>query len=214
MLRHRLPVLARAAGLLGLLAALTLPAPAPAAAPPAGFRPFAPDSIWNLPLRHDVPLSPRSSEHVRWLTSLVAARGGYINSTSCGMPLFWADRDTPRVPVRLDHPSYMDPALIRAWGSVPIPPDARPARCSDKNFAVAQEQPDGTIRTWEFWSATKGEDGTWTAKWGGAIDDLMADRGIASGWRGATRWRRRCRPGAPRPGGTSRPRPCPCWRAS
>jgi hypothetical protein len=116
----------------------------------------------------------------------MAARGGWINTTSCGMPIFWADATTPRVPVALDHPSYMDPALIQAWASVPMPAEAEVATCSDRNFAVLQQQPDGTVTQWEFWNATRdAATGRWTAKWGGVTQDVAADRGVASplAWR-------------------------------
>src|SRR4051794_19612894 len=170
--------LSRAA--LSALALALLPATAQAASAPTGFRPFAPDSPWNLPLRADAPLHPRSAEWVRYLNASVATDGTWINSTSCGMPIYWADPDTPRVAVKLASSAYQDPALIRAWSSVPIPAGATAANCSDKNFAVMQRQPDGRIAAWEFWSATKGSTGVWTARWGGASSDVQADRGIAS----------------------------------
>lgn len=165
------------------VAALACLAPvggAAAASAPAGFKPFAPDSIWNLPLRADAPLSSSSDRYVAWLQGQVAAKGGWINSTQCGMPLYWADASTPKVNVTLDHPSYMDPALVRAWSAVPIPSDAAPANCSDHNFSVAQVQPDGKVKEWEFWAATKRADGSWVAQWGGAMSDMRTDRGAAS----------------------------------
>jgi hypothetical protein len=117
---------------------------------------------------------------VNWLTASVQEHGAWVNTSNCGMPIYWADPDTPRVTVALNHPAYMDPAMIRAWSSVPIPAGAAPANCGDKNFAVLQRQPDGRVFGWEFWSATKLADGSWVAKWGGANSDVMADRGIAS----------------------------------
>jgi hypothetical protein len=104
------------------------------------------------------------------------------------MPIFWADPDTPTVQVKLDPTAYQDSALIRAWSAVPMPADARPSNCSDKNLAVEQVQPDGTVREWEFWRASQAPDGTWTAKWGGATNDVAADRGVASSlaWGDAT----------------------------
>lgn len=147
---------------------------------PPGWRPFAPDSLWNLPLRDDAPLSPRSAAYTTWMASLVGVQGAWMNTTGCGMPQYWAAPGAPTVAVELDHPSYMDPVLIRAWSAVPIPDEAVVANCSDRNFSVAQVQPDGSVRSWEFWSATKRSDGTWIAKWGGATQDVTRDRGIAS----------------------------------
>jgi hypothetical protein len=166
--------------LLALGTVLMLVPPAAAATAPPGFRPFAPDSVWNLPLRDDAPLDPHSSSYVSWLNQSVARDRAWINTTSCGMPIFWADPTTKPVKVTLSSSSYQDKALIRAWSAVPIPAAAKPANCTDKDFAVAQVQPDGTVSEWEFWKAAKDSSGRWSARWGGAIADLGADRGIAS----------------------------------
>ncbi|HWD75966.1 MAG TPA: hypothetical protein VG371_12565 [Solirubrobacteraceae bacterium] len=151
-----------------------------AAAPPAGFRPFAPDSIWNLRLLPTAPLRPNSRTYVDWLAQSVAAHGAWLNTTNCGMPEYWASANTPTVPVRLNHPSYEDPALMQAWSAVPLPRGAAPAGCSDRNFAVLQRQPSGAIKEWEFWEASKSATGAWTAEWGGTIGNVLTDRGVAS----------------------------------
>jgi hypothetical protein len=84
------------------------------------------------------------------------------------------------VSVTLIHSSYEDPALIQAWSAVPMPADAAPATCSDKNFAVLQTQPDGSIKEWEFWKASRAANGQWSAEWGGAISNVLTDGGVAS----------------------------------
>jgi hypothetical protein len=162
------------------LSAFSLPSTAHAATAPAGFRPFAPDSIWNLPVRDDAPLASGSAAQVRWLTGQVQTAGTWINTRTCGMPTYWAAPGAATKTVRLDPSAYQDKALIRAWSAVPIPAGATPANCSDKNFAVIQPQPDGTYREWEFWKATQAADGSWTARWGGVTGDLQSDRGVAS----------------------------------
>ena len=151
------------------------------ASAPAGFKSFAPDSVWNLPVRSDAPLDARSPGYALWLDAQVDEHKAWINTTSCAMPTYWATESTPLVRVTLNASSYQDPALLRAWSAVPIPPDATPANCADKNFAVVQRQPDGTFTQWEFWAATKpAAGGEWTARWGGVTHDVMADRGVAS----------------------------------
>lgn len=147
---------------------------------PAGFVPFARNSVWNQPLRRSAPLSARSRLYVRYLDQTVAAHGAWVNTTSCGMPEYWAGPHTPTVSVTLDHPAYEDPALIQAWSAVPIPADARPATCEDQNFAVLQKQPDGAIREWEFWDASRSASGAWSAGWGGAIGNVLTASGFAS----------------------------------
>jgi hypothetical protein len=159
---------------------LVLSGTSAAASPPTGFRPFAPDSIWNLRLLPTASLSPKSRTYVHWLQQSVAAHGAWLNTTNCGMPEYWASANTPTVSVRLAHPSYEDPALIRAWSAVPMPAGAQPANCGDHNFAVLQSQPSGAIKEWEFWEASKSASGVWTAEWGGAMNNVLSDRGIAS----------------------------------
>jgi hypothetical protein len=153
-----------------------------AATAPQGFRPFAPDSVWNLPLRGDAPVDARSSAYTAWLAGQMAQSGSWINTARCGMPTYWADADTPTTTVHLSSSAYQDRAMIRAWSAVPIPADAAPANCSDQNFAVIQTQPDGTRKAWEFWRAVKNADGTWTARWGGATSNVGADSGVGSKW--------------------------------
>ena len=165
-----------------VVASLALSSAAHAASAPAGYRPFAPDSIWNLPLRADAPLDPNSAGYLSWLQGEFAAKGQWINTTRCAMPIYWADASTPKTTVRIGAPSYQDKALLRAWSAVPIPANAAPSNCSDQNFAVVQTQPDGTQRSWEFWRAVKNSDGTWTARWGGANGSVSQDPGMASKW--------------------------------
>ncbi|HWD75967.1 MAG TPA: hypothetical protein VG371_12570 [Solirubrobacteraceae bacterium] len=155
-------------------------AAAHAATEPAGFMPFAPDSIWNLPLRSDAPIAANSTGYDSYLTQSVRTAGSWVNTTNCGMPEYWAAPNTPTVSVTLNHPSYEDPALIRAWSAVPMPGGAQPASCSDQNFAVLQQQPNGAIKEWEFWKVSKSASGAWTAEWGGAMNNVLTDRGVAS----------------------------------
>jgi hypothetical protein len=170
------------------------------ASAPADFKPFAPDSIWNLGLRNDAPLDSRSPSYAAWLDDQVEEHGAWINTTACAMPTYWATESTPTVRVVLTSNSYQDPALLRAWNQVPIPSGATPANCADKNLAVIQRQADGTYKEWEFWAATKRTDGGgWVAGWGGVTQDVLADRGIAStlSWRDPTapQWSRESRAG-------------------
>lgn len=151
-----------------------------AATEPAGFVPFAPDSVWNLPLRSDAPLNPNSTAYVSALQTSVSTNGAWVNSYGCGVPEYWADPNTPTASVTLNHPSYEDPGLIRAWSAVPIPASAAPANCSDADFAVLQQQSNGAIKEWEFWKASKSASGTWAAEWGGVINNVLTDRGVAS----------------------------------
>jgi hypothetical protein len=165
---------------------------APVGTPPASdVRPFAADSVFNQALRDDAPLASRSAAWAGFLRRSVAEHGTWINSSTCAMPIYRAPAGTPRTRVVLDPGVYQDPALLRAWASVPIPADADVARCPDANLAVLQRQPDGAVTQWELWSARR-EDGRWTAKWGGVTQDVARDRGVASAYAWSD-------PGAPDP---------------
>ena len=157
------------------LAALALAAPPAAAA----ARPFAPDSPWNAGLRANAPLSPSGGAGVAWLLRIVETRPLWLNSARCGMPVYRAAPRQRRVRVRLARSAYQDPALRRALRAVPIPADAEPANCSDRNLAVTQRRRGGRVTQWELWRAQRTRRG-WVAGWAGVIRDIRRDRGFAS----------------------------------
>src|SRR4051812_33587209 len=109
---HFLPVLLRRALLAALLAFVALPMPAGLAGD--AFRPFAEDSIWNLPVRADAPTSPESAKWVAWLSNQVRTGVPWISSRTCGMPFYWAAADTPPVTVTLRSSVYQDRGLLRS----------------------------------------------------------------------------------------------------
>jgi hypothetical protein len=156
-------------------------------------RPFAPDSIWNLSLRPDAPLDPNSSNYINWLDSQVSQFGTWINSSGCNAPIYVAAPGTPTVQVTISASGYQDQALLRAWSAVPMPGAAVSSSCTDASFAVEQQQPDGSIKEWEFYDASQQPNGSWTAQWGGVINNILTDRGVAS----PVAWTDPSNPGAP-----------------
>ena len=167
-------VLASLFALLALFAAIASGAEA------APWRPFAPDSVWNLPLRSDVPISPKSATYVNWLNGQVAGGKTWINTSHCAMPDIRVGPNVAPVKVALRSESYQDTGLLKAWANVPIPSNASAAECEDHNIAITQLQPDGEMKEWELWNAERLSDGSWIAGWGGATNDVGDDRGIAS----------------------------------
>ena len=75
-------------------------------------------------------------------------------------------------------------ALQRAFASVPIPPDAKPAAGPDRHMTIWQPSSD---TLWEFFKARRRSDG-WHARWGGAIRRVSKSPGYYSqaAWPGAT----------------------------
>ena len=114
-----------------------------------------------------------------WLLRTVETRPLWLNSARCAMPVYRAAPRQRRVRVRLARSAYQDPALLRALRSVPIPADAEPANCSDRNLAVTQRRRGGRVTQWELWRAQRTRRG-WVAGWAGVIHDVRKDRGFAS----------------------------------
>jgi hypothetical protein len=88
---------------------------------------------------------------------------GYANLYESGLPIYSADRSTPRHAVECTMP-WGDCELERE--SVPIPDGAVPARNVDGHMAVIDWS---TRKAYEFWQAQK-VDGTWKTSWGGVVD--------------------------------------------
>jgi hypothetical protein len=101
-----------------------------------------------------------------------AKKGPSINTTSWSVPIYTVPADQAMVHVKLVNATA--PALQSAWSSVPLPSDAQPAAGTDKHLVVWQPSTD---RMWEFWRLEKTSEG-WQASWGGAMDDVSANRGV------------------------------------
>jgi hypothetical protein len=150
----------------------------PSSAPAAGSgtgdgRPFAADSVWNRPLADDAPLDPLSDAYAADLNRQLGYAQPWINTDRYSTAVYTVPADQPRVFVTLDEVALSAPALQRAWESVPIPPDARPADGTDRHLVVWQP---ATDTMWEFWLAGKQADG-WHARWGGRMEHVSSNPG-------------------------------------
>jgi hypothetical protein len=125
-------------------------------------RPFAPDSVWNAPLRRNAKLASRSAAYVRDLVRQVRRYGAGLNSSEHSTPVYTVPANQPRVRVQLDQ---YNPALQSALDRVPIPRGARPAAGSDRHLVVWQP---ATDTMWELWKANEAADG-WHAEYGGRL---------------------------------------------
>lgn len=140
---------------------------------------FAPDGVWNQPLKKDAPVSDRSRELVAELRRQVDGAGAYINTTEYSTPVYRVGRRQRRVKVTLD---TVYPPLQRALRSVPIPAGARPAGGSDRHMVVWQPSTD---TMWELWLARRRADG-WHARWGARITKASRNPGWIRAPLGAT----------------------------
>lgn len=152
---------------------------------------FAPSSFWNKRLADDEPVDPNSAALVESFVAEIqreraAAIGPWIGAGAGSTPVYRVPEDQPRVRVRLDRTTSRGAkALRRAFASVPIPRDAKPAPGLDGHLTVWQPSTD---RLWELFHARR-EGGAWHADWGGAIRSVSKSPGYytASAWPGATR---------------------------
>ena len=157
----------------------------------APFRFFSSSGFWDEQLPAGAPLDAGSPEMVKALVNeiakaVAAGNGPTINTTSWSVPVYTVSSEQPAVKVGLVNPSRA-PVLQSAWEKVPLPPNAQPAKGTDKHLVVWQPSTD---RMWEFWGLEKVETG-WQAHWGGAMEKASTDPGVygPEAWSGAkTGW--------------------------
>jgi hypothetical protein len=154
-----------------------------------GGRLFARTSFWNQRLSATAPIDPSSPVLVEALVAEVerertANIGPWIGGHDT-TSLYRVGRSEPRVRVRLEGRNFRGGrALQRAFASVPIPRDAKPAAGPDRHMTIWQPSTD---TLWEFFKARRRSDG-WHARWGGAIRRVSKNPGYYSraAWPGAT----------------------------
>ena len=161
--------------------ALGLTAPGSSAVAWPG-RPFSPHSVWNARLGADAPVARDSRRLVRNLVGQVqAAHGSWLNTWQYSVPVYVVGDHQHRVKVSLD---TEDPSLQRAFDSVPIPRDARPALGSDAQLTVWQP---GRDLMWDFWKLHREADG-WHARWGGEMTNVSRNPGYFENQAGPLNW--------------------------
>ncbi len=144
------------------------PAQASTSRTPARF--FAPDSVWNTPVRADAPLDPTSDERAAAIAKQVRAFGTTINTSKYSTPIYSVGPEQATVPVLLPE---RDGALNKAMEAVPIPPGAVPAAGTDAHLVVWQPSTD---TMWEFWKLRQEADG-WHADHGGRMTGVQRSPG-------------------------------------
>jgi hypothetical protein len=150
---------------------------------------FARSSFWNQRLSATAALDPSSAALVQALVVEIQRQqaegtgpGIAIDSSS---PLYRVGGEQPGVPVRLDGGvTAGGRALQRAFASVPIPREAKPAAGPDRHMTIWQPTTD---KLWELVGARR-RAGQWHAQWGGAIRRVSKNPGYytRAAWPGAT----------------------------
>jgi hypothetical protein len=148
---------------------------------------FATTSVWNRPLPAAAAIDPASAGLIAQLVAEVSREartgsGPKIATGADATTIYEVGPRQRRVRVRLHADEA--PMLRRAFASVPIPREARPADGPNRFMTIWQRSSD---RMWELSGARRRADG-WNAQWGGAMRRVSGSRGYydSSAWPGAT----------------------------
>ncbi len=151
----------------------------PTAAQPGtgGMLPFSASSFWNTALPADAPLAANSRELVRSFNNQWRTFYGTvgINTNDYSIPVYTVPADQPVVSVSVARGCNEDPGLLDQLSAVPIPDDARPANGGDHSLVIWQP---ATDTAWEMWIAQHAFDGSWSACWGGRIQNVSKAQGV------------------------------------
>jgi hypothetical protein len=149
--------------------------------------PFSATGPWRTQLSADAPLDPNSGAIVSNVVSMVHQYYGSaaLNTSSYSAPIYTVSASQPTVNMswnNCQNKSWEAPAFAAALQNVPIPADAVPSQGTDAEMVIWQPSSD---TEWEFW-VTSQTDGTWSACWGGMIQDVSQNPGIFANGLGAT----------------------------
>ena len=158
---------------LGLLAAVAVLPPLSPAQPPAVHRFFADDSYWNQPIPANAEVDPRTARWIKLLESEPTHENFLINSEQWTIPVYEADRTTPRVKIGL---LALSPEDQKHWHTerthfghgpgfdlVPLPRTATPDPQQDSHLAVVDWE---RKLVWDMWALSRNPDGTWKSATG------------------------------------------------
>lgn len=146
--------------------------------------PMTERSFWRTRIE-DAPLSPRSDEFMADIRRQVAASAGgvlYFNGWQYNIPRYVVNAAVKRLDVKFrdeQKKGYTPRQLFQAkYGAhfvgVPLTPEMVPAVGTDAALSVWC--PD-TDQLWCFWRLRLEADGTWSAVWGGRIDNVSTSLG-------------------------------------
>jgi len=135
---------------------------------------FSETSFWNQPIGDNPEIDPRSDHFISLLKTEPTGNHFGINATKWTIPVYIADRSTPRVDIGYH---YLSDQEKENWQSdrerfghgggfgndVPIPAGATPDPEEDAHLAVVDWE---NMVAWDMWGLKKHEDGSWTSKTG------------------------------------------------
>ena len=131
-------------------------------------RPYAAASPFNQPIPAGAAVDAGSDRMIEGFVEAAEAKGFLVAVRQFTVPVYAADRRTPRYHVRLT----AEWAPRRVLRNVPIPDEARPDPASDGHLTILDRS---TGTEYDFWQARKAGC-TWSASWGSRI--RLSGRGI------------------------------------
>jgi hypothetical protein len=157
----------------------TTPGTTTPAATTSSSGPFLATGPWTTPTPAYAPLDPNSSAIVANLVNQVQTTYGHValNTSSYSAPIYTVPADQPTVNMSWNNcqrKSYEDQNFAADLQNVPIPANALVSGGSDAEIVIYQPSTD---IEWEFWRAAD-TNGTWSACWGGRIQNVSQNPGV------------------------------------
>jgi hypothetical protein len=155
----------------------TTAAPTEVALGTGGITPFSTNSFWNTPLGSDAAVAPNSQQLVRSFNQQWRDNYGTvgINTDDFSIPIYRVPAGQATVAVSIAEDCNADPGLLEQINAVPIPANAQPASGTDHSLVIWQPSTD---TEWELWMAQRAGDGSWSACWGGRIENMRHAQGV------------------------------------
>ncbi len=141
-----------------------------------GVIPFSPDSFWNTPLAAGAAVASNSQQLVGSFNQQWRDNYGTvgINTDDFSVPIYRVPAGQATVAVSIAKDCNADAGLLEQIKAVPIPANAQPANGTDRSLVVWQPSTD---TEWELWQAQRAGDGSWSACWGGRIENVSQAQG-------------------------------------
>ena len=142
-----------------------------------GAIPFSKESVWNTKLPEGAGLAENSAQLVSAFNTQWRENYGTvgINTDDFSVPIYRVPKDQATVAVSVTAGCTADPGLLEQLKAVPIPASAQPANGTDHSLVVWQPSTD---TEWELWQAQRAADGSWSACWGGRLQNVSTGQGV------------------------------------
>lgn len=149
---------------------------------------FASTSFWYTPIPKDVELDANSANlNLDFLRQKAKYyKTVWINTTKYAAPVYTVDDSVKSVKVgfyNCQNKATLPVSFLAQLSAVPIPIYALPADGTDAEMAVYKPS---TGEYWELWKARKDASGSWSACWGGKIENTKQSDGVFPTYYGTT----------------------------